>query len=423
MRLATSCRQRLSSGFGGLLLSLVAGFSANSMAGTVELSPGPPAATTTVAPNLVLTFDDSGSMNWHHMPDARPYDGKGWNTANDGDQGDAANRTYRSQAAPFLCAGVITPGITDPADPRSWSMNGVYYNPDNTYEPPMLVDGKTAMPDASYTGAWNNGIQANRPSSPTGKTTTTDLSKAGFCGNSGGGYYKYTRAASTLPTSNGQLTSGAVTNLYANKSGDWTWVSLNNASATEKTNFANWFAYYRTRTMAAVSAISRAYAPFGENMRVAWQNINSISLSTSTGIYKFVDSADTGNVRTRFYNWLFAMPADQTSAWLTLIVLYPFTSALPQEIAFRTLFFHRYQPLLPSRTWFAIAINAALFGFAHIIYQNPVSVLLTCVLGVLLGYRYTRTRSLWLVWIEHTLYGELVFTVGLGHYFLLNPPH
>ena len=309
MRLATSCRQRLSSGFGGLLLSLVAGFSANSMAGTVELSPGPPAATTTVAPNLVLTFDDSGSMNWHHMPDARPYDGKGWNTANDGDQGDAANRTYRSQAAPFLCAGVITPGITDPADPRSWSMNGVYYNPDNTYEPPMLVDGKTAMPDASYTGAWNNGIQANRPSSPTGKTTTTDLSKAGFCGNSGGGYYKYTRAASTLPTSNGQLTSGAVTNLYANKSGDWTWVSLNNASATEKTNFANWFAYYRTRTMAAVSAISRAYAPFGENMRVAWQNINSNSLSTSTGIYKFVDSADTGNVRTRFYNWLFAMPA------------------------------------------------------------------------------------------------------------------
>ena len=120
---------------------------------------------------------------------------------------------------------------------------------------------------------------------------------------------------------------------------------------------------------------------------------------------------------------LFAMPADQTSAWLTLIVLYPFTSALPQEIAFRTLFFHRYQPLLPSRMWPAIAINAAVFGFAHIIYQNPISVLLTCGLGVVLGYRYLRTRSLWLVWIEHTLYGELVFTVGLGHYFLLNPPH
>ena len=120
---------------------------------------------------------------------------------------------------------------------------------------------------------------------------------------------------------------------------------------------------------------------------------------------------------------LFAMPSTETSAWLTLILLYPFTSALPQELAFRTLFFHRYRSLLPSRPWLAVAINAALFGFAHIIYRNPVSVLLTCLLGVLLGYRYLRTRSLWLVWIEHTLYGELVFTVGLGHYFLLNPPH
>lgn len=120
---------------------------------------------------------------------------------------------------------------------------------------------------------------------------------------------------------------------------------------------------------------------------------------------------------------LFAMPANQTSAWLTLIVLYPFTSALPQELVFRTLFFHRYRSLLPSRTWLAVAINAGVFGFAHIIYKDPVSVLLTCLLGTLLGYRYLYTRSLWVVWIEHTLYGELVFTVGLGHYFLLSSPH
>lgn len=309
MRHTHSSNHRLSSGFGGLLLSLLAGFSATSMAGTVELSPGPPAATTTVAPNLVLTFDDSGSMNWHHMPDQRPYDGKGWSTGNDSSQDESVNRTYPKGAAPFLCASVITPGITDPADPRSWSMNGVYYNPDNTYDPPMLVDGKTAMSAAPYTGAWNNGIQANRPSSPTGVSSKTDLSKASFCGNTGAGYYQYTRAPNTLPTSNGQLTTTAVTALYANKSGDWTWVSLNNASAAQQTNFANWFAYYRTRTMAAVTAISRAYAPFGENMRVAWQNINSNNLASTTGIYKFIDNADTNNVRSRFYDWLFAMPA------------------------------------------------------------------------------------------------------------------
>jgi hypothetical protein len=120
---------------------------------------------------------------------------------------------------------------------------------------------------------------------------------------------------------------------------------------------------------------------------------------------------------------LLAMPSHHTAAWLTIVLAYPILSALPQELLFRTLFFHRYRALLPIRSWLAIAMNGCLFGYAHIIYWNAVSVVLTCCLGTLLAYRYTQTRSLWLVWIEHSLYGELVFTVGLGHYFLLNPPH
>lgn len=293
----------------GLATTLLAGMTAVSIAGTVELSPGPPAATTSVAPNLVLTFDDSGSMTWHHMPDARPYDGNGWRTGNDFSQDDAANRTFPAAAAPFLCAGVITPGITDTADPRSWSMNGVYFNPDNQYDPPMKADG-TTMPNASYIAAWNNGIVANRPTNP-GASATTNLGAVSFCGNTGGGYYKYTRAASTLPVdaTTGQLTPAAIISLYAGSAGDWVWVPV--TTTADKQNFANWFAYYRTRTMAAVSAVSRAYQPFKSNVRVAWQNINDTnnSLSTATNIYKFVDGSDTNNVRTRFYNWLFAMPA------------------------------------------------------------------------------------------------------------------
>ena len=293
----------------GLLATVLAGTAGISMAGTVELSPGPPAATTSVAPNLVLTFDDSGSMSWHHMPDARPYDSKGWQTGNDTSQTESVNRTFPSGAAPFLCAGVITPGLTDPTDPRTWSMNGVYFNPDNKYDPPMKADG-TTMPNASYSGAWNNGIVANRPASP-GSSATTNLGTQSFCGNTGGGYYKYTRAASTLPVdaTTGQFTSAAISSLYAKNAGDWVWVPV--TTDADKQNFANWFSYYRTRTMAAVSAISRAYQPFKDNVRVAWQNINDANnlLSTSTNIYKFVDGTDTNNVRTKFYNWLFAMPA------------------------------------------------------------------------------------------------------------------
>ena len=118
MRSANSIHGRVNACLVGLVVTLVAGFSGASLAGTVDLSSTPPEASTTVAPNLVLTFDDSGSMNWHHSPDQRPYTGAGWNTASDTDQSDSANRTYRSQAGPFLCAGVITPGITDPTDPR-----------------------------------------------------------------------------------------------------------------------------------------------------------------------------------------------------------------------------------------------------------------------------------------------------------------
>ncbi|MBB6244141.1 PilC/PilY family type IV pilus protein [Rhodanobacter sp. MP1X3] len=312
MRSANSIHGRVTACLSGLVMTLAAGFSGASLAGTVDLSTTPPEASTTVAPNLVLTFDDSGSMNWHHSPDQRPYTGAGWNTASDTDQSASANITYRSQAGPYLCAGVITPGITDPTDPRAWSMNGVYFNPDNTYAPPLKADGTTAMPDSSYTKAWDNGIQINRPVSPVAVLTsgssqnTRDLSSVSFCGKTGAGYYKYNGTKASLPLdAKGQLNTTATNALYT--SGSWTWVAL--TSAADQKNFANWYSYYRTRTMAAVTAISRAYAPFDKSVRVAWQNINSNNLSNSTAIYKFVDDTTTNNVRTKFYNWLFATTA------------------------------------------------------------------------------------------------------------------
>jgi len=312
MRSANSIHGRVTACLSGLVMTLAAGFSGASLAGTVDLSTTPPEASTTVAPNLVLTFDDSGSMNWHHSPDQRPYTGAGWNTASDTDQSASANITYRSQAGPYLCAGVITPGITDPTDPRAWSMNGVYFNPDNTYAPPLKADGTTAMPDSSYTKAWDNGIQINRPVSPVAVLTsgssqnTRDLSSVSFCGKIGAGYYKYNGTKASLPLdAKGQLNTAATNALYT--SGSWTWVAL--TSAADQKNFANWYSYYRTRTMAAVTAISRAYAPFDKSVRVAWQNINSNNLSNSTAIYKFVDDTTTNNVRTKFYNWLFATTA------------------------------------------------------------------------------------------------------------------
>jgi CAAX protease family protein len=111
------------------------------------------------------------------------------------------------------------------------------------------------------------------------------------------------------------------------------------------------------------------------------------------------------------------LPSDHPAAWAGVLLFYPLLSALPQEIAYRTFFFHRYAPLFADRPWLAIAANGALFGFAHVIYGSFVSIGLTALLGCVLAWHYWRTRSFWLVWLEHTLWGSFAFTIGLGHYF------
>ncbi len=115
------------------------------------------------------------------------------------------------------------------------------------------------------------------------------------------------------------------------------------------------------------------------------------------------------------------LPSDHPSAWAGLLLLYPLLSALPQELAYRTFFFHRYAPLFAGRPWLAVAANGAMFGFAHVIYGSFVSIALAALLGCVLAWRYWRTRSFWMVWLEHTLWGSFAFTIGLGHYFSTIP--
>jgi type IV pilus assembly protein PilY1 len=196
-------------------------------------------------------------------------------------------------------------------------MNGVYYNPNITYQTPLYADGVTEFPTPSFTNAWNNGIMRNRPVSPITQNsviTTTDantrgnrnLSTARFCTstntNSGAGYYRYRDTAPALVTNAlGRITNTGTLYTAAN----WEWVPL---PASEQANFAIWWSYYHTRAMAAASAISRAFASFDENVRVAWQHLNSNQLGNSMLMYKFKDDPANNNVRQRFYNWLFLVP-------------------------------------------------------------------------------------------------------------------
>lgn len=112
-----------------------------------------------------------------------------------------------------------------------------------------------------------------------------------------------------------------------------------------------------------------------------------------------------------------SFPRGNPELWKLVMVLYPLLSVIAQEFVYRTFFFHRYGPLFDDRRVLAIVANGLLFGFAHILFNNWVAVVGTALAGTLFAYRYTETGSFWAVWFEHTLWGWLVFTVGLGAYF------
>ncbi len=112
----------------------------------------------------------------------------------------------------------------------------------------------------------------------------------------------------------------------------------------------------------------------------------------------------------------FELPRTRSTRWLKLLVLYPFTSVLAQEFVYRVFFFHRYGALFANQ-WTLIVVNGLAFAFAHILFRNWIAVALTFSGGMLFAWRYHKTKSFWAIWFEHTLWGWLIFTVGLGVYF------
>tara|TARA_Y100000782_G_scaffold113498_1_gene146325 strand:- start:2120 stop:2758 length:639 start_codon:yes stop_codon:yes gene_type:complete len=111
-------------------------------------------------------------------------------------------------------------------------------------------------------------------------------------------------------------------------------------------------------------------------------------------------------------NW-FSMPRNSFYDWLMLLLLYPILSVMPQELIFRTYFFHRYKRIMPSKT-VRIIVSASVFALAHIVYANVLAVLLAFLGGLLFSYTYAQSRSTFACVIEHSLWGLWMFTLGLG---------
>lgn len=95
--------------------------------------------------------------------------------------------------------------------------------------------------------------------------------------------------------------------------------------------------------------------------------------------------------------------------------LYPLLSALPQELIFRPLFFHRYGTLFPNQR-VGLLVNAAVFSFAHLMYWSWIVAILTFAGGLVFALTYVR-RGFPSVWAFHAIAGNVLFTMGMGAYF------
>ncbi|MCY3982968.1 MAG: CPBP family intramembrane metalloprotease [Roseovarius sp.] len=101
---------------------------------------------------------------------------------------------------------------------------------------------------------------------------------------------------------------------------------------------------------------------------------------------------------------------------LIIAILYPILSALPQEIIYRPLFFHRYGGLISSANQ-AVFVNAALFSLAHLMYWNLVVAAMTFCGGLIFAGVYSKTGNFPMVVLLHAIAGNLIFAFGLGIYF------
>lgn len=112
-------------------------------------------------------------------------------------------------------------------------------------------------------------------------------------------------------------------------------------------------------------------------------------------------------------NALFCVPRSNTELFIKILFIYTFLSVWPQEVIYRSFFFTRYQDLFSSRK-ILIFVNALVFCLAHIMFRNTLVLVLTFIGGLLFAYTFIKTKSTVLVSIEHALYGNWIFTVGMG---------
>ncbi len=227
----------------------------------------------TIEPNLMYIHDDSGSMYWSFMPD-----------------------------------GIVRNSSTKRA--KSAAYNNVYYDPSVIYYPPLDENGNS-LGSASFTAAWFDGYSSSRSSNTVNLSTrfrptwyySNSNDAPEYAGSSEAAYY-YVFNSSNHNCNGTVNDDDCYTKVIVGSSSGSGTVDLNGDSAItaadkdERTNFANWYSYYRTRNYAAKAGVSRAFSTLGTGIRVGYGRINKSSM-VERGVREF-----SGTDRENFFDWL-----------------------------------------------------------------------------------------------------------------------
>lgn len=118
---------------------------------------------------------------------------------------------------------------------------------------------------------------------------------------------------------------------------------------------------------------------------------------------------------------LFNLPRANIWIYLAMCLFYPVFSAFGQEIIYRTFLNRRYSRIF-TKGWHFVLASALTFSFMHIVYYDPVSMILTFIGGLYFAWNYTLTRSVLFTSVLHGIFGIMMFGVGLGQHFWLDMP-
>lgn len=302
----------------------------------VPIADTPMFITVNIAPNILVTLDDSGSMGRAYVPDlcGNPDD----------------PNCYTGHGTPLYTGGLDNRYV------KSAYFNPLYYDPNTTYPAGKNASGNELAPCSDTSSTLNcfrsvylNGYDPTRGTvnmetgyRPTAgysppATTANAESGASNCGSFPCDYYRFMRHYAgdfTTQTSNVgayyYVFVSTNTNCTPTDSRDNDCYTLKMVtsssgpgSADERLNFAKWYAFYRTRNLMTITAATRAFADIDDETRVSWQALNTSctnnGISCACGAYNTTCKGWDGvnrdnrirklqNNRSDFYAWLSRLP-------------------------------------------------------------------------------------------------------------------